>query len=200
MVVIATLERGYYPLKDFTPLGPSDWAKLSCALLAAVGHGYHYQDSYNQEAKMDKVRMLAHDLNPLSPKYPMLFHRLAATADHLETHVSPDQPDYQGWYLDIKKTFNEKATKAAVAKVEEEWLQWKAQQIDRCAAMQEAEISTVAKNRNTSYFITAAAQFRLLPTPGTQAGSNSNPTTGRKCTVLGSITGSNPTTPTASRI
>jgi hypothetical protein len=37
ITVIAALERGYFPNRDPTPLEPSDWARLSSALLAAVG-------------------------------------------------------------------------------------------------------------------------------------------------------------------
>jgi hypothetical protein len=37
LMVIAALERGYFPNRDLTPLGTSDWARLSCDLLTAIG-------------------------------------------------------------------------------------------------------------------------------------------------------------------
>ena len=40
-MVIAALERGFCSNRDPAPLGPSDWAKLSCAMMAAVGRGYY---------------------------------------------------------------------------------------------------------------------------------------------------------------
>jgi hypothetical protein len=39
--VIAAVERGYYPSRDPTPLNPRNWARLSCALIAAIGRGYN---------------------------------------------------------------------------------------------------------------------------------------------------------------
>ena len=36
-MVTAAIERGYCSNRDLAPLGTSDWARLSCALLAAVG-------------------------------------------------------------------------------------------------------------------------------------------------------------------
>ncbi|KAF8483267.1 hypothetical protein F5888DRAFT_1775370 [Russula emetica] len=74
--VIAAIERGYYSTRDPTPLGPSEWAHLSCAILAAVGRGYHRQHSAEKENTLDRVRAEVIDPDPL-PKNPTLFHRLA---------------------------------------------------------------------------------------------------------------------------
>ena len=48
--VIAAIERGYYSTRDPTPLGTSEWARLSCTILAAVGRGYHRQYSTEHES------------------------------------------------------------------------------------------------------------------------------------------------------
>jgi hypothetical protein len=73
ITVIAAIERGYYSSRDPTPLGPTEWARLSCALLAAVGRGYHRQYTTEQESHLEKVRAEAIDPNPLT-KNPSLFH------------------------------------------------------------------------------------------------------------------------------
>ena len=161
LVVTAALERGYYLYQDFTPLSPADWAKLSCTMLAAVGRGYYQQEAHNSESTLEKVRDSSYDPKPLDPKFPTLFHHLAATADHLELHIGVDQSNYQDWYLAIKKTFLEKATKVATAKVEVKWLRWKANQIDRRTATQEIEITNAVRTRNTSYFTEMAMHFSL---------------------------------------
>src|SRR5712672_3484276 len=62
ITVIAAVERGYCSYRDPAPLGPSDWAKLSSALLAAVGRGYHRQYTPDQETALDRERSKAIDL------------------------------------------------------------------------------------------------------------------------------------------
>jgi hypothetical protein len=94
LVVIAAIERGYHPTRDATPMSSSDWATLACALLAAIGRGYYHQHSCNQESTLEKVRAKTIHPNPLTPEYPTLFHRLAALASQLETHIRTDQEDY----------------------------------------------------------------------------------------------------------
>jgi len=131
-MVIAAIERGYYSTRDPTPLGTNEWARLSCSMLAAVRRGYYRQYSTEKESIPDKVRAEAIDPNPL-PKDPPLFHRLAAIADDIGTHVGVDQEGYQDWYLTLKNEFNTKATKAAATEVDEKWLQWKANHLDRLA-------------------------------------------------------------------
>jgi hypothetical protein len=200
LVVTAALERGYYPHCDFTLLGPSDWAKLSCTMLAAVGCGYYRQEAHNSKSTLEKVRDSSYDPEPLDPKFPMLFHCLAATADHLEMHIGIDQSNYQDWYLTIKETFLEKATKAATAEVEEKWLHWKAKQIDRRAATQEVEITNAVRSRNASYFTEMATQFGLQFTQGTLVSTASIPTTGKKRLASGTIPKSTPSAPSATRI
>ena len=41
IMVIAAVEWGYYLTHDPTPLNSNDWAILACALVAAIGRGYH---------------------------------------------------------------------------------------------------------------------------------------------------------------
>ncbi|KAH9957736.1 hypothetical protein BGW80DRAFT_1465613 [Lactifluus volemus] len=79
--VIAAVERGYFSSRDPTPLGPQ------------------------KESTLDRVRANVIDPDPL-PGNPSLFHRLAAIADDLNTHIGVDQEDYQDWYLTLKNEFN----------------------------------------------------------------------------------------------
>jgi len=44
---------------------------------------------------LEEVREGATDPNPLSSSYPTLFYRLAAIAEHIEGHISPDLDMYQ---------------------------------------------------------------------------------------------------------
>ncbi|KAN0106948.1 hypothetical protein V8E52_010616 [Russula decolorans] len=178
LMVIAALERGYFPNRDPTPLGTSDWARLSCDLLAAIGRGYHRQFTTDQETALERVRMQATDPSPLSNTYPTFFHRLSATAEQVAFHIGTDaeeQPEgYQDWYSTLKKDFTEKATKAAAAEVDEKWLTWKANEIDRLALTFKKDLGIKARERGT-------------PTP----------TAGRKRTVSGSATETTQPMPTS---
>jgi hypothetical protein len=173
--VIAAIERGYCSTRDPTPLGPAEWARLSCTLLAAVGRGYHRQYNKEQESHLDKVRAEVIDPNPLTKKNPTLFHRLAAIAGDINQHVGTDQEGYQDWYLTLKDVFTRKVAKAAAADVNEKWLRWKANEIDRLATDHKRNIAGRARNEVSK------------PTPTTSMG--------RKRTVSGSPTHSGSATP-----
>ena len=133
IMVISAIDRGYFSETDPTPLTPSEWAKLTCTLVSAIGRGYGRQEHLVKEELLDQVRAEATDPDPLRPDFPTLFHRLAATADQLEHNTGVDQDGYRDWYADLKETFREKAAKSARVEVEESWRQWKADQIDRWA-------------------------------------------------------------------
>ncbi|KAF8489697.1 hypothetical protein F5888DRAFT_1744919 [Russula emetica] len=215
--VIAAIERGYCSNRDPAPLGPSDWARLSSTLLAAVGRGYHRQYTPNQETALEKVRAEATDPNPLLSAYPTYFHRLGATAEEVAFNLGADAGEetdgYQDWYSALKNKFTKKATKAAAAEVDEKWLVWKANQLDRLAATFQLEIGEKARERGTSYFIESAERLGLQVTrEGTPIDPIPAPTAGRKHTALGSTpklvplapptpsAPSTPSTPKASRI
>jgi len=187
--VIAAIERGYHPTRDPTPLGASEWARLSCAMLAAVGRGYHRQYSIEKEGTLDKIRAETIDPNPL-PKNPTLFHRLAAIADDIGTHVGVDQDGYQDWYHIQKEEFNRKATKAAAAEVDEKWLSWKAKNLDMLAQQSEKEITAQARKNGIDYFIATGQRLGLHITRDTAITSTFQPpTTGKKRTASGSLPG-----------
>ncbi|KAN0118225.1 hypothetical protein V8E52_005486 [Russula decolorans] len=171
-MVIAALERGYFPNRDPTPLGTSDWARLSCDLLAAIGRGYHRQFTTDQETALERVRMQATDPSPLSNTYPTFFHRLSATAE---------------------QDFTEKATKAAAAEVDEKWLTWKANEIDRLALTFKKDLGIKARERGKNHIIEVAEKLGLqILWEGTPT-----PTAGRKRTVSGSATETTQPTPTS---
>ena len=199
--VIAVIERGYHPTRNPTPLDASDWAKLACALLAAIGRGYHCQQVPGQETKLDKARAEALDPNPLTPDYPTFFHRLAATAEDVVQHVKPGQVGYQDWYANIKKGFNEKATKAAAAEVDEKWLTWKANELDRLAMAHETEIAAEARKGREKYFIATASRLGLCCTSTGSVDTNNStpPVSGRKRTASGSAPDAKSTTPAGPR-
>jgi len=186
ITVIAALERGYCPNRDPAPLGTSDWARLSSALLAAVGRGYHRQFTPDQEAALEKTRAEATDPSPLTSAYPTFFHRLSVTAEEVAFHIGTDareQPTgYQDWYSTLKIDFTKKATKAAAAEVDEKWLTWKANEIDRLAETYKKDLGTKAREKGKDYFIETAEKLGLqilrTETP--------TPTAGRKRTASGS--------------
>ena len=194
--VIAAMERGYYPTRDPTPLSPSGWASLACTLMAAIGRGYHRQYASDQDANLEKVRAGAIDPDPLSPQLPTLFHRLAATAGDVSHHVGTDQEGYQDWYLTIKKHFTVKATKAAAAEVDEKWLLWKADQIDRRGAAYETEIAANTRKRGEEYLIATAERLGLHIVRGERPTTPiTGIRTGRKRSASGSECSSGPTRP-----
>ena len=73
----------------------TDWARLSCAVLAATGRGYSKHYDYGAQATLEEVREGATDPNPLSSSYPTLFYCLAAIVEHIKGHISPDLDMYQ---------------------------------------------------------------------------------------------------------
>src|SRR5713226_2869877 len=194
-MIIAAIKQGYYASQDPTPLGPSEWARLSCVMLAAVGRGYHRQYSTEKESTLDKIR--AETIDPdLLPKNPTLFHHLAAIADDISTHVGVDQEGYQDWYHTLKNDFNTKATKAAAAEVDEKWLEWKAKHIDMLAQQYEQEIIAQARNKGIDYFIATGERLglRIMHNPSAMS-STPTPTMGRKRTASGSLPGHGMITP-----
>ena len=200
ITVIAAIERGYYSSRDPTPLGPTDWARLSCATIAAVGRGYHRQYTTEHESLLEKVRAEAVDPNPLT-KNPSLFHRLSAIASDVSDHVSSDQEGYQDWYLTLKKEFTEKATKAAAAEVEEKWLLWKANEIDRLANEYKQEIACNARKGGIDYFIETAQRVGLhISRDGDVPTAVPTPSAGRKRSLSGTFSNAGLATPTAKRI
>ncbi|KAF8500745.1 hypothetical protein F5888DRAFT_1298123 [Russula emetica] len=162
-------------------------------MLAAIGRGYHRQYATEQDSNLGKARAEATDPDPLTPDYPTLFHRLAATAEDVAQHVKPGQAGYQDWYANIKKDFTEKATKAAAAEVDEKWLVWKAKELDRLARTHDTEIAAEGRKRGTKYFIAMASRLglRCIPAESTESAIDSaidppTTTTGKKRTISGS--------------
>lgn len=73
-IVIAAIEQGFCPTQDPVSLGPSDWARLSSAFLAAVGRGYQHQCTPDKEAMLDKAQAEAIDPASLPGTYLTYFH------------------------------------------------------------------------------------------------------------------------------
>lgn len=208
IMVIAAVERGFCSNRDAAPLGPSDWARLSSALLAAVGRGYHHQYTPDQEAKLDRVRAGSIDPNPLQSAYPTFFHRLGATAEGIAFDLRVDSNEgldgYQEWYSTLKNEFTIKATKAAAAEVEEKWRTWKANELDRLAEAERADMAAKTREQGEIYLIETAQRLGLQITrKGTSVDTIPTQIAGRKRTASGSTLKSAPSappTPKATRV
>lgn len=203
-LVIVTLGAGYYPTRDPTLLSTGDWASLACAVLAAIGRGYNHPYNPHSEVELALMRAEVTDPNPITPDDPTLFHRLNAIVTTLATEFRTDlinsEEDFHDWYQSIRNTFERKAARAAHIEVEETWRQWKADQIDRRAAAQEAEIAREVRNRNVDYFLKAAEEMGIQNTPkGKYVAPQHTPATGGKRTVSGSIPKAGPSTPSTPR-
>ena len=208
-LVIDTLQGGLNAPTAPTPnlLSMEDWARLSCALLAAIGRGYslmYDQDRAGVTASTDWAN--APDPKPLGPKYPTLLHRLSATADSLADQVLTDVPEEEhslaGWILEAKAGIHRKETEAIKALVKEDWRQWWTVQVNNKSASQAKEIADAACKRNVSYFCSAAAEFGLRLAPSAPAPPLPPPQTlptgtprGKKRTISGSAPSTEPTTP-----
>ena len=196
ITVIAALERGYFSSLDPTPLAPAEWARLSCAVLAAVGRGYCRQYSSEQEDYLQKVRAEVVDPKPLTKDNPTLFHRLASMAEHININIAPDVSDHRDWFLSLKEDFSVKATKAAAIEVEEKFLPWKANQFDRLANDSRQEVAAKARAEGENYFIETAQRVGLYITRDTSApGATIPPPTrlaGKKRSASGSTTPATP--------
>ena len=199
--VIAAIERGYYPIRDSTPLATTEWTRLSCALLAAVGRGYHRQYTNEHENLLERVRAETIDPNPL-PDNPTMFHRLSAIACDVSDHIGMEQEGHQDWYRTIKDEFSKKAQKAAIVEVDEKWHLWKADRIDRLAEEFKQEIATHARREGIDYLIETSQRLGLTVTRDENAIDTipQPPTTGRKRSNTGALTSAGPATPTMKRI
>ncbi|KAI0279060.1 hypothetical protein BC826DRAFT_1113057 [Russula brevipes] len=168
-LVIVTLGAGYYPTRDPTLLSTGDWASLACTVLAAIGRGYNHPYNPHSEVELTLMRAKVTDPNPITPDDPTLFHCLNAIVTTLATEFRTDlinsEEDFHDWYQSIRNIFEHKAARAAHIEVEETWRQWKEDQIDCCAAAQEAEIAREVRNRNVDYFLKAAEEMGIQNTP-----------------------------------
>ena len=213
-LVIATLQGG--PHAPTTPSNPplldaADWADLSCALLAAIGRGYALQyDKDQAAAPLKKEWTEAPDPYPLSPRYPTLFHRLSATADSLNDQLLIDAQDDEtnivGWIIEAKSSILKAETANIKAQVQEDWRQWRTEQLMSLAAAQERDIAEAVQKRNASYFRKAAAELGLHlstsaqpPPQAPPALPNSMPR-GVKRMASGSAPSTEPTTPRKQKI
>jgi hypothetical protein len=113
------------------------------------------------ETSLEKLRAETIDEDPIDPKYPTLFHHLAAMAEHLEHFIAPDLEDYQDWYFSLRLKTEKNMAKLATGELEEKWQQWKADQINHRTATHEAEIDNTVRSRTASYFTSAASSLGL---------------------------------------
>lgn len=207
-LIISTLQGGLHAPIIPTPnlLSATDWADLSCALLAAIGRGYSLQYDKDQAvAELKKEWSEAPDLSPLSPRYPTLFHRLSATADLLNDQLlidgQDDESNIEGWIAEAKIAILKEETENLKAQVREDWRQWKDDQIKSLAAMHERDIAEAVQKRNASYILNAAASLGLcLPPPAHTMpqllpGPPSATPRGVKRTASGTAPSTEPTTP-----
>ena len=171
-LIISTLQGG--PLAPAQPapnlLRATDWADLACALLAAIGRGYSLQyDKDQADPAIRKEWAEAPDPNPLSAKYPTLFHRLSATADSLNDQLLIDGQDDEhtidGWIAEAKIAILQEETTIIKAQIREDWHRRKGEETANRAAAQEKDIAEAVRMRNASYFFKAAAEFGIQPTP-----------------------------------
>ena len=164
-LIVETLQGGPFVPREPARqvLSTADWARLSCALLAAIARGHNLLYSQTLEESVKKDWAEAPDTDPLSPNRPTLFHRIAATADYLGDQVTSDQVDLVTWVLEVKADLRDTAAKAAQREVEEACRQWKINQINQYATAQRAQIAEEVRKRNTDYFLTVAAELGFRP-------------------------------------
>ena len=208
-LIISTLQGGLHAPSDPTPnlLDAADWADLSCALLAAIGRGYSLQyDKDQATVALRKEWSEAPDPNPLSPRYPTLFHRMSATADSLNDQLlidgQDDESNIDGWIIEAKTSILRVETEKIKAQVKEDWRQWRAEKITSLAATQERDIAEAVQKRNANYFLKAAAELGLRPLPPLQTKQvlPNNTPRGVKRTVSGSAPSTEPTTPRKQKV
>ena len=190
-LIVETLQGGPYAPKEPARhvLSTTDWARLSCALLAAIarGHNHLYSQTLEESVKRDWTE--APDPDPLSPSRPTLFHRIAATADYLGDQVTSDQLDLVTWVLEVKADLRDTAAKAVQKEVDETCRQWKIDQINHYATNQRAQIAEEVRKRNTDYFLTVAAELGFRPPlpPSHETPAAGSTPRGKKRTSSGSL-------------
>jgi hypothetical protein len=135
---------------------------------------------------LEKIRAETHNDNPINPKFPTLFHRLAAIGEQLEHCISTDLDSYQDWLGTLKRKTDQKLAKLAMADLKKKWWEWKVDQIDRQAAANLANINLVVRDRNLKYFVSTASSLGLDCMPK-ETGEEPwpAPVAGKKCTASG---------------
>ena len=121
MSVISAIEQGYHPNRDNTPLESSDWARLTCGLLAAVGRGYQVHYTAEKAATLSKIRADSTDPEPLAPLLPNLLS--SARGHSWKYHLrDPARPrGLPGLVCPDKRKVQREGYQAA-AEVDEKWL------------------------------------------------------------------------------
>ena len=199
-LIVETLQGGpSAPEAPCHALSSTDWARLVCALLAAITRGHNLLYSQTLERSLKKDWAEAPDPDPLSPNRPTLFHRIAAAADYLGDQVTSDQIDLASWTLEVKANLRAEAAKAVQREVDESCRQWKIDKINQYAMTQKAQIAEEVRKKNVDYFLSVAAELSFrppLPPPQGMLATGDTPR-GKKRTASGSMAlpRPNPSTP-----
>jgi hypothetical protein len=103
----------------------------------------------------------------------------------IETDAREGSNGYQDWYSTLKNKFTKKAMKAAATEVDEKWLVWKANQLNRLAESYKEDMAARTKEEGKDYLIALAERLGLQVVRKGQL-DTPTPPAGRKHTASGS--------------
>ena len=103
-LVIATLNRGYFPNDTKTLLSMAEWAELACTITAAMGRGYA---QFHNEENTDTLRVTQANCMDVVfeipyPAFKSIFHRLGAMAEALQTYMEGDD-QVANWFPEMEE-------------------------------------------------------------------------------------------------
>lgn len=133
-LVIAALDRGYYPNDTETLLSTAEWAELACAVTAAAGRGYARSNDNDKSEALHAARNECRDVVPEASNlvFDSVFHRLGATAEALQTYVEGDD-QIASWLPGIEDQSKEILELLATNRVDEALATWEGLEVSRLA-------------------------------------------------------------------
>ena len=182
LLVIATLDHGYFRNKTEPLLAAPEWAELACAVVAATGRGYTHSHKADDPDGPYTDRLAGFDTATDNSKFPFdtLFHRLGATAKALQTYVEGDD-QVANWLRDTEDETIDLLWSLAVKHVEEALTTWESLEVTCIANLMLPYLLQQAKETNFTKLQHLALEmgFELTPAshPPALAPADSGPPT-----------------------
>jgi hypothetical protein len=148
-LVIAALDRDYYPNDTEPLLSTPEWAELACTVSAAAGRGYVQLHNDDNVDTLYAARIRCPDVVPEASNlvFDSIFHRLGATVEALQTYMEGDE-QIASWLPGIEDQSKEVLGLLATSRVDEAVAAWEGLEVSRIANLILPNIPQRAHNAN----------------------------------------------------
>jgi hypothetical protein len=159
-LVIAALDRGYYPNGTEPLLSAPEWAELACAVVSAAGRGYARTHNEDKESINYAARFECRDVVPDASEliFDSLFHRLGATAEALQTYIEGDE-QIANWISEVEYETTELLQTLAVRHVKEALATWESLEVSRLANLMLPDLPQHAYEANLNNLHNIASEL-----------------------------------------